>query len=216
MATHPISRDIYIDKGTDYSDVIELSVPYADYDFSGSIKSSYSSPNAVPIAFDSVLNEPNKATISVTSENTLLLRRLRGVYDIFATNKVSGDVHKEREGTAHYTEAASNDPVPLPPPAGYQITLADITDAGTAAGANIEDFATAEQGLLAETALQPEEFRHSFDPNTSIDYLGRAPAGSLESDEVWLITRLTIASDGTVTTELPSPPPERWDMRDVP
>lgn len=36
-------------------------------------------------------------------------------------------------------------------------TLADITDAGTAAGADIEDFATAAQGAKADTAVQPED-----------------------------------------------------------
>lgn len=35
--------------------------------------------------------------------------------------------------------------------------LADITDAGTAAGSDIEDFATAEQGAKADTALQEED-----------------------------------------------------------
>lgn len=36
-------------------------------------------------------------------------------------------------------------------------TLADITDAGTAAGANVEDFATAAQGEKADTALQEDD-----------------------------------------------------------
>jgi len=38
---------------------------------------------------------------------------------------------------------------------GHTHVLADITDAGTAAGSAIEDFATAAQGALADTALQP-------------------------------------------------------------
>jgi hypothetical protein len=33
------------------------------------------------------------------------------------------------------------------------------------------------------------------------DYCAQAPAGSLESAEVWSITRLTIAANGTVVTE---------------
>jgi hypothetical protein len=40
---------------------------------------------------------------------------------------------------------------------GHTHTLADITDAGTAAGAAITDFATAAQGALADTALQPAD-----------------------------------------------------------
>jgi hypothetical protein len=40
------------------------------------------------------------------------------------------------------------------------------------------------------------EYRHDFNV---FDYLGKAPSDSLESDNVWTITRLTIASDGTVT-----------------
>lgn len=36
-------------------------------------------------------------------------------------------------------------------------TLADITDAGTAAAADVEDFATAAQGAKADSALQPED-----------------------------------------------------------
>lgn len=36
-------------------------------------------------------------------------------------------------------------------------TLSDITDAGTAAGSAIEDFASAAQGALADSALQPDD-----------------------------------------------------------
>ncbi|MCP5353534.1 MAG: hypothetical protein H6926_10185, partial [Chromatiales bacterium] len=36
-------------------------------------------------------------------------------------------------------------------------TLSDIADAGTAAGADTDDFATAAQGALADTALQPDD-----------------------------------------------------------
>lgn len=42
----------------------------------------------------------------------------------------------------------------------------------------------------------PIAYRHDFNV---FDYLGKAPAGSLDSDNVWTITRLTIASDGTAT-----------------
>ena len=40
-------------------------------------------------------------------------------------------------------------------------------------------------------------YRHEFNV---YDYLGTAPTGSLEASNVWDITRLTIASNGSVTT----------------
>jgi len=40
-------------------------------------------------------------------------------------------------------------------------------------------------------------YRHDFNV---YDYLGVGPSGSLDGDNVWTITRLTIASNGTVTT----------------
>lgn len=40
---------------------------------------------------------------------------------------------------------------------GHSHALADITDAGTAAGADVEDFATAAQGTKADTALQHDD-----------------------------------------------------------
>lgn len=39
-------------------------------------------------------------------------------------------------------------------------------------------------------------YRHDFNV---YDYIGKAPSGSLEADNVWDITRLTIASSGSVT-----------------
>lgn len=199
---HPVYRDIYVDRGLRFSQIIELSVPFEDYTFEGLVKSSYTATTGIPIEFAAVDNESEKAEIFITAENTALLRRQRGVYDIFATNKLTSEVHKEREGTAHYANSASLPPVPMPPPVGYQITLNDVTDAGTAAGANIEDFATAAQGALAETALQPEEFRHEYDSNLGINYLGRSPAGSVESDETWVVTRITITSNGAASAAI--------------
>lgn len=40
-------------------------------------------------------------------------------------------------------------------------------------------------------------YRHDFNV---YDYLGKAPSGSLDAGSVWTITRLTIASNGSVTT----------------
>ena len=36
---------------------------------------------------------------------------------------------------------------------------------------------------------------------TNINYCGFAPTGSLESEAVWTITKITVAIDGSVTTE---------------
>lgn len=49
-----------------------------------------------------------------------------------------------------------------------------------------------------ETVPLPESLSYRHDFNV-YDYLGIAPAGSLEADNVWRITRLTIASNGSVT-----------------
>lgn len=38
--------------------------------------------------------------------------------------------------------------------------------------------------------------------NSTVQYAGYAAAGSSESDSVWTITRLTINSDGSVTTAI--------------
>jgi len=43
----------------------------------------------------------------------------------------------------------------------------------------------------------PQSYRHDFN---IYDYIGKAPSGSLDADNVWDITRLTIASSGSVTT----------------
>lgn len=40
-------------------------------------------------------------------------------------------------------------------------------------------------------------YRHDFNV---YDYLGVGPSGSLDGDNVWTITRLTIASNGSVTS----------------
>lgn len=113
---YPTYRDIYIDKGTDFVEIIELSGPYTDFTFSGNVRNSYTSSTSVPIEFASVNNEPNKATISISAANTALLKRFRGVYDIFATSIATGDVHKERAGTAFYNESASTESPGLPDP----------------------------------------------------------------------------------------------------
>lgn len=148
-------RDIHIAKGTDYEEVIDISVPFSEYDFEGYIKSSYASTVGVPFVFTEVIGKPKKLQISLSAEVTATLPRRRGVYDIFIIHKQTSEKTKERMGIAHYTQSVSF-VAPEPPPPGYQVHLEDILGVGSAAASNTEDFATAEQGEKADTALQTE------------------------------------------------------------
>jgi hypothetical protein len=99
MATHPTYRDVYVDQGSDYNEIIELSVNYADYYFYGEIKRNVASQTAAAqFAFDSVLNEPKKMHVILTGAQTDLLKLPRALYDIYARNKSTNITHKEREG----------------------------------------------------------------------------------------------------------------------
>ena len=53
---------------------------------------------------------------------------------------------------------------------------------------------------VADLQLLLREFTSRHDFNV-YDYLGKAVRGSSESDNVWTITRLTIASDGSSTKQ---------------
>jgi hypothetical protein len=146
-------RDIFINKGDDFSEIIDISVPFDEYDFTGTVRSSVESNIGIPISFEAVETDTRKMRISIPSELTATLRRRRGVYSILATNKITEDQFTERQGTAHYSQAPSFVPAEPPPP-NYVVQLENIEGAGSAAGADIEDFATAAQGELAESALQ--------------------------------------------------------------
>ena len=56
--------------------------------------------------------------------------------------------------------------------------------------------------LKAVTALQPGEGASIVRSDTigAVNYLGTAPVGTLESATGWTITRITLATDGTVAT----------------
>jgi hypothetical protein len=148
-------RDINITIGTEFSEIIELSVPFNDYMFEGRIRANETAVFAIAFAFDAVEYEPNKARIFILAENTLFLRRYRGIYDILARHKVTGLVHIERQGTAHYNRSPAL--TPTPPLQLYPtvtVDLANVIGAGTAASADRNEFATASQGAKADTALQ--------------------------------------------------------------
>lgn len=57
---------------------------------------------------------------------------------------------------------------------------------------------TTDNDLIAKI---PDSFiyRHEFDSANNYDYIAKAVNDSLESDSVWTIKRLTIASDGSST-----------------
>ncbi len=287
-------RDIFINKGDDFSEVIEISIPFDEYEFSGTVRSSIASLVGIPITCEAVDGQTHKMRISIPSELTATLSRRRGVYSILATNILTEEQVTERQGTAHYSQAPTFVPA-QPPPPNYVVQLENVEGAGTAAAADVEDFATAEQGDLADTALQAasvsgatqvldltgkefllkgtpidsvtwdklkellqvyfDEFygesvlpmtvaqlsvlaadaekprliyttdtgdlytlginevgsqakpmqvkysyRHEFTSN--VNYLGKAIFGALEADEVWTVTRLTITSDGTTTSDV--------------
>lgn len=59
-------------------------------------------------------------------------------------------------------------------------TLSDIADAGTAAASNVGDFATAAQGALADTALQPDDVG-SAAYNETVDFATAAQGAKADS-----------------------------------
>jgi len=60
----------------------------------------------------------------------------------------------------------------------------------------------------------PDERRNDNNStNNNINYCGTAPNGSSESSSVWTITRLTISSDGSVTTAVATN--VKWDDRET-
>lgn len=179
----PIYIDLYINKGADFSQIIDLLDAYADVDLSGAVKSSISATTGIAFEFSEVVNEPRKAKIFISDVNTSLLSRRRGVYDIYSTDKITGEVKLQRQGTAHYTESATLHPLE-PPPEGYQVQVADVVGLGTAATADVEtlidilDITYAE--MLALDAYSRTRLVYSTDTNT----LYTIPAGQLGSAAV--------------------------------
>jgi hypothetical protein len=136
-----IYRDIYINIGADFSEVINLSKPFDELELQGAIKSSLNSSLAVPISFESIAGQSNRALMKVAAEDTLLLQRRRGVYDVFSTD-TNGVVEKEREGVAHYSGVAAFGQTP--PPQSYYISISNVVGLGSVASYDVEFFAEAE------------------------------------------------------------------------
>jgi hypothetical protein len=133
-----IYRDIYINKGADFSEVIDINADYDDVNLTGAIKSSYASPVSFAFSFLPVEGQPTKARVTLSALNTLLLPRRRGVYDIYSVSKETDEVLLNRQGIAHYTDSASFSPA-VPPPPGYTILARDVIGLGSAALVDTED-----------------------------------------------------------------------------
>lgn len=88
---------------------------------------------------------------------------------------------------------------------GHTHTLADITDAGTAAGSAIEDFASAAQGALADTALQPADVGSAAYNDTG-DF-ATAAQGALADTAVQPGDLETVATSGQYADLLDKPYP---------
>jgi len=150
-------RDIFISKGDDFSEIIDISVPYDEYDFVGVVRSSGSSLIGIPITCSAVEGNLRKMEISIPAELTSALKRRRGLYAIHATEKaLSSEQFTERGGTAHYSQSSTFVPT-QPPPPEYVVSVENISGVGSAATANIEQFATAAQGSLADSAIQADD-----------------------------------------------------------
>ncbi len=61
-------------------------------------------------------------------------------------------------------------------------------------------FATTASYALSSN-IPPPNIRRNLQSG-SINYCGYAPTGSLESEAVWTITKITVVNDGSVTTTI--------------
>lgn len=87
-------------------------------------------------------------------------------------------------------------------PTSHSHTLSDITDAGTAAAAATGDFATAAQGSLADTAVQPGD-PVSINAQTGTSYtLVLGDAGTLVTSDNGSAVAFTIPTNGTVAFDV--------------
>lgn len=80
-----------------------------------------------------------------------------------------------------------------------------ITDNNSGTSVNISQPVTniisvATPGAKGSTGPQGPSFDRKSEYSAPYSYNGKALAGSLTSENVWTITRLTIAEDGTITT----------------
>ena len=141
----PKYLELFLDRGADYDKEIDLTVDFADYIFNGYIKKTASDVDAVLITFEAIIDEPKKAKISISSGNTLLLNGPRCFFEIFATSIETNQTHKELGGPVFVQDSISFGTYLQPiPGADYHINVEveNIDGLGTAAAANIEDFAS--------------------------------------------------------------------------
>lgn len=142
--------------------------------------------NAVISATDSVLIAFGKIQAQITANLTTLTNHV-------ADTSNPHEVTKTQVGLSNVDNTSdANKPVSTATQTALNLkqdTLVSNTNIKTINGESI----LGAGNIVTSVEL---EYRHDFNV---FDYLGKAPSDSLESDNVWTITRLTIASDGSVT-----------------
>lgn len=142
--------------------------------------------NAVISATDSVLIAFEKLQAQITANITALTTHVADTSNPHA-------VTKAQVGLSNVDNTSdANKPVSIATQTALDLkqdTLVSNTNIKTINGESI----LGAGNIVTSVEL---EYRHDFNV---FDYLGKAPSDSLESDNVWTITRLTIASDGSVT-----------------
>jgi hypothetical protein len=142
--------------------------------------------NALISATDSVLIAFGKLQAQITANLTTLTTHVADLNNPHAVTKTQvglsnvDNTSDANKPVSSATQTALN---------AKQDTLVSGTNIKTINGDSI----VGSGNIITSVEL---EYRHDFNV---FDYLGKAPSDSLESDNVWTITRLTIASDGTVT-----------------
>jgi hypothetical protein len=115
--------------------------------------------------------------------------------------RVQGDIeysYQDLQGSTDYNQLI-NVPTEFTPSA-HAHTLADISNAGTAAAANVEDFATAAQGTKADTAVQPDDARltDSREWTAATVTQAEAEAGTATTRRAWTAQRVRQAIDAVI------------------
>ena len=128
----------------------------------------------------------NDAGDSITIASTAVLPTRQVIAGTGLTG--GGDLSADRTltvayGTAAGTAAQGNDSrlTDDRAPTAHTHPLADVTDAGTAAAADVGDFATAAQGVLAGTASQPGHAHAGADITSGTVAYARLPVGTAAS-----------------------------------
>jgi hypothetical protein len=142
--------------------------------------------NAVISATDSVLVAFGKLQAQITANLTTLTSHVSNTSNPHAVTKTQVGL-----GNVDNTSDANK------PVSSATQTALDLKQNTLVSGTNIKTVnGTSVLGSGDIVTSVQLSYRHDFNV---FDYLGKAASGSSEGANVWTITRLTIASDGTVT-----------------